>query len=89
MLGMKERVTISVDPEALAIARVEVEEGRAPNLSVAVEDALRARGKSQAIRESLAMLDEMYGPVDEETHRWARKELNRAFHEASSSTPER
>jgi hypothetical protein len=46
MLRMKERVTISVEPDALEAARAEVKTGRAPNLSVAVERALLARTRT-------------------------------------------
>ena len=46
---MRERVTISVDSEALAAARQEVEAGDAPNLSAAIEVALRDRAKSRAL----------------------------------------
>ena len=49
MVGMRERVTVSVDSEALATAREEVEAGEAPNLSAAIEAALRERAKSRAL----------------------------------------
>jgi hypothetical protein len=38
-----------VDSEALAAARQEVETGEAPNLSAAIEGALRARAKTRAL----------------------------------------
>jgi Arc/MetJ-type ribon-helix-helix transcriptional regulator len=88
MLRMKERVTISIEPEALARARTEVEEGAAPNLSVAVERALRADSKSQALREALELSDAIHGPISKEAEGWGRRELERAFQEMSSSTPE-
>jgi hypothetical protein len=84
---MKERVTISVEPEALEAARAEVAKGRAPNLSVAVERALRADGKSQALREALELSDSVHGPISKEAEEWGRRELERAFREMSSSTP--
>jgi hypothetical protein len=83
---MKERVTISVEPEALEIARAEVEAGQAPNLSAAVEGALRARGKSQALMEAVELAEREHGPVSEEMKEWAIRELTRTSHEASSST---
>lgn len=89
MFRMKERVTISVEPEALQVARAEVETGEAPNVSAAVEKALRARAKSQAIREALQLWEAEHGPIGEEAREWARKELKRAFKEISSSTPVR
>lgn len=88
MFRMKERVTISVEPEALQVARAEVESGKAPSVSAAVEEALRARAKSQALREAVELAEAEHGPIDEEAREWARRELKRAFREISSSTPE-
>ena len=89
MIRMKERITISVEPEALDAARAEVESGEAPNLSVAVERALIERRRAQALREALELWQEEHGPISEEAKEWGRKELERAFLEISSSTPER
>lgn len=88
MLRMKERVTISVEPEALAIARAEVKAGKAASVSAAVEEALRARGKRQAIREYVELWEEEFGPISEEAGEWARKELERVFGRRLFSTPE-
>lgn len=88
MYRMKERVTISVEPEALQVARAEVEAGKAPNVSAAVEAALRARGRSRALREAIQLSEAEHGPISEEATEWARRELERAFRETSSSTPE-
>jgi Arc/MetJ-type ribon-helix-helix transcriptional regulator len=88
MFRMKERVTISVEPEALEAVRAEVKTGRAPNLSVAIERALHARSKSEALREALELSDAEHGPIGKEDEEWARKEMERAFREISSSTPE-
>jgi post-segregation antitoxin (ccd killing protein) len=89
MLRMKERVTISVDPEALEGARADVETGRAPNLSAAVERSLTREKKRQAMREAIALWEEEFGPISEEAREWARTELERAWAEISSSTRER
>lgn len=89
MFRMKERVTISVEPEALAAVRAEVKTGRAPNLSVAVERALLSRSKAQALREALEISDAEHGPISQEAEEWAERELERAFREISSSTPAR
>jgi CO dehydrogenase/acetyl-CoA synthase alpha subunit len=89
MFLMKERVTISIDPEALEIARQEVEEGKADSVSAAFEDAMRVRGKRQAIREYVRLWEEEFGPISEEAHQWAKKELERVFGKRSSSTQER
>jgi Arc/MetJ-type ribon-helix-helix transcriptional regulator len=89
MLRMKERVTISVEPQTLQIARDEVEAGRAPNVSAAFEDAVKARARKRALREALDMWEEEFGPIGEEAREWARKEMARVRAELSSSTPER
>jgi hypothetical protein len=86
MLRMKERVTISIDSEALEVVRAEVASGQAANLSAAVEGALRARAKSEAMREAVELAEEMHGPVSEEMKAWAIQELRRARREMSSST---
>jgi post-segregation antitoxin (ccd killing protein) len=89
MIRMKERVTISVDSEALETARAEVRAGRAANLSAAVEEALWARSKREALREALELSDAEHGPISKEAEEWGRRELERAFRETSSSTRER
>ncbi len=89
MLRMKERVTISVEPEALEVARADVESGRAPNLSAAVEKALVRAKRRQAMREYVELWEEEFGPIGEEAREWARKELERVWGESSSSTLER
>lgn len=92
MLRMKERVTISVESEAIDVARAEVKAGRAANVSAAVEDALLTRRRQQALREALELSEAEHGPIDEEAMEWAQKELERAFAERaahSSSTPGR
>jgi Arc/MetJ-type ribon-helix-helix transcriptional regulator len=86
---MKERITISVEPEVAQIAREEVEAGRAPSVSAAIEDAVVRRKRSRALREAVELWEDEFGPISEEAREWARKELKRAFQEISSSTPER
>jgi Arc/MetJ-type ribon-helix-helix transcriptional regulator len=88
MVRMKERVTISIEPEALEIARTDVEAGRAPNVSAAVEQSLRRAAKRQAMKEAVELWEEEFGPIGEEAEEWARKELLRAWSEISSSTRE-
>ncbi len=88
MSGVKERVSISIEPEALKTVRAEVEAGKAPSLSAAIEQALLRHNKTQALREALALSDAMHGPITEEAREWGRKEMERAFKEMSSSTPE-
>ena len=86
MLRMKERVTISVEPELLEDVRAEVAAGRAPNVSAAVEEALRASSRRHALRKSLDLFEAEYGPIGKEAEEWARKELERTDEEISSST---
>ncbi len=74
---MRERVTISVDSEALAAARQEVEAGEAPNLSAAIEGALRDRAKSRALDR---LLDDFAAhhpdqPLTDAERAWARNAL--------------
>lgn len=88
MLRMKERITISVEPEALEGARADVESGRAPNLSAAVERSLAREKKRQAMREYVELWEEEFGPIGEEAREWARKELRRVWGLDSSSTRE-
>jgi hypothetical protein len=89
MLRMKERVTISVEPEAVQIARDEVEAGRAANVSAAFEEAMRVRARRRALREALDMRKEEFGPIGEEAREWAKREMARVRRERSSSTRER
>lgn len=89
MLRMKERVTISIEPETLEIARAEVERGRAPNLSAAIERLVRKEARHQSIREFVQMWEEEFGPIKEEERQWAREKLLKAWGEISSSTQER
>lgn len=95
MLRMKERVTISVEPEVLQIARDDVEAGRAESVSGAVEDAVKARARKRALREALDMWEEEFGPISEEARQWAKEEMTRVRRERRerrarlSSTPER
>lgn len=84
MLRMKERVTISVEPEAIDVARAEVEAGRAPSVSAAVEDALFARGRRQALREAVELSEAEHGPIDEEAMEWASREVDRMLKRRSS-----
>ena len=86
MFRMKERVTISVDPEALEVARAEVRVGTASSVSDAVEQALLARSKRVALREALELAEAEHGPISEEAKEWGRREVERAFREISSST---
>jgi Arc/MetJ-type ribon-helix-helix transcriptional regulator len=89
MLRMKERVTISVEPELLEDVRAEVAAGEAPNVSAAIEEALRVNSRRRALRESLDLLEAEYGPIEKEAEEWARRELARTDREISSSTRER
>ncbi len=86
MLRMKERVTISIEPEALEVARAEVKAGKSPNLSAAIEAALRAGGKAQALREAVRLSELEHGPISEEAREWAAREWKRVLREKMSSS---
>jgi Arc/MetJ-type ribon-helix-helix transcriptional regulator len=88
MLRMKERVTISVEPEVIRIARDEVAAGRAPNVSAAIESAVKASDRRQALREAVELSEAEHGPISEEAREWARKEIKRVVGRTSSSMPE-
>ena len=78
MAGMKERVTISLEPEALEVARAEVEAGNAPNLSAAIEAMLLERKRLEAFDELLAMFERHHGrDLTEEELQQAKKEMDR------------
>ena len=85
MLAVKDRVTISIDPEVLAMAKAEVESGREPDLSAAVESAIRAQDRARALREVVELAVKEHGPIGKEAEEWAVKELLRACRESSSS----
>lgn len=94
MIRMKERITISVEPEALETVRAEVKQGRAPSVSAAVEEMLIAQSRFQNLKELLDEMDAEYGPLTKEEKEWGEREVERVFgegifDEASSSTPER
>jgi Arc/MetJ-type ribon-helix-helix transcriptional regulator len=86
---MKERVTISVEPEVIQIAREDVEAGRATSVSGAVEDAVKARARKRALREALDMWEAEFGPISEETRAWAKKEMARVRAERRKRRAER
>lgn len=96
MLRMKKRITISVEPEIVEIAKEDVEAGLAPNVSAAIEDAVVSRMRSRALQEALELSEAEHGPIGEEAMEWARKEMTRVRaerrkrqEESSSSMPER
>ena len=74
---MKERVSISVDSDVLAAARQEVEAGEAPNLSAAVEVALRDRARARALDRLLADFAAHHPgqPLTDAERVWARDAL--------------
>jgi hypothetical protein len=86
---MKERVTISVEPEVIQIAREDVEAGRATSVSGAMEDAVKARARRRALREALAMREAEFGPIGEEARAWAKKEMARVRVERQKRRAER
>jgi hypothetical protein len=74
---VKERITISIDAEALAGVREDVDEGAAPNLSAAIEAALRSQGRMRALDR---LLDDFAArhpdkPLTDAEQAWARDAL--------------
>jgi len=74
---MKERVSISVEAEVLDTVRQEVAAGEAPNLSAAIEGALRDRARARALDR---LLDDFAAhhpeqPLTDAERSWARDAL--------------
>jgi Arc/MetJ-type ribon-helix-helix transcriptional regulator len=76
-----EKVAVSLPPELLRRARLEVAAGRAPSLSAFVADALAAQLRTDSLDRLLADLDAEHGPVSKETIAWAEAEFDRAERE--------
>jgi len=77
MLCMKERVSISVEAGVLDTVREEVAAGEAPNLSAAIEVALRDRARTRALDR---LLDDFAAhhpdqPLTDAERSWARNAL--------------
>ncbi len=93
MLRMKKRITISVEPEVVEIAKEDVEAGRAPTVSAAIEDSVISRRRSRALQEALELSEAEHGPIGEEATEWASREMARVRAERreapSSSMQER
>lgn len=76
---MKERVSISVESDVLEAVRHEVEAGEAPNLSAAIESALREHSRARALDQ---LLDDFAthhpgAPLTDAERTWARNALGR------------
>lgn len=74
---MKERVSISIESEALAAVRDEVETGEAPNLSAAIESALRDHARARALDRLLEDFAAHHPdePLTDVERAWARNAL--------------
>jgi Arc/MetJ-type ribon-helix-helix transcriptional regulator len=79
MPRMKERVSISVESDVLDTVREEVETGAAPNLSAAIESALRDRARTRALDRLLEEFAAQYPdqPLTDAERAWAREALGR------------
>lgn len=77
MLGMKKRVSISVEDDVLEVVRDEVAAGEAPNLSAAIESALRGHARARALDRLLADFAEHHPdqPLTDAERAWAREAL--------------
>lgn len=74
---MKERVSISVEADVLDTVREEVASGGAPNLSAAIEVALRERARTRALDRLLDDFAAHYPdhPLTDAEQSWAREVL--------------
>jgi hypothetical protein len=81
----RQRVTVTVPHDALAVAEADVAAGRSPSVSAWVAEAMEAKARAEALRDVVNDLAiEAGGPLTEEELAWARQRLGR-----SSSTPAR
>lgn len=78
MTRMKERVSISVEQDVLETVREEVASGEAPNLSAAIEVALRERARARALDRLLDDFAARYPdqPLTDAERSWAREALS-------------
>jgi hypothetical protein len=78
MLRMKERVSISIESDVLDTVRDEVAAGSAPNLSAAIEGALRDRARTRALDLLLEEFAAQYPdqPLTDAERGWAREALS-------------
>jgi len=72
-----QRVTVTVDDSLMALAKADVEAGRASSVSAWVADAIRRKALARA--ELIAELEDMTAeqPYDDETVRWVAGVLGR------------
>lgn len=79
----RERITVTVPKDLLAIAERDVAQGRATSVSAWVADAMASKASAESLAEIVADLAEASGgPLTEEEVMWARRRLD-----PSSSTP--
>lgn len=73
-----QRVTVTVDDSVAALARADVEAGRANSMSAWVADAMRRKALARA--ELLVELEDMTAedPYDDETVRWVADAVGRS-----------
>lgn len=74
---MKQRVSISIESEVLDAVRGEVDAGEAPNLSAAIETALRDHARARALDRLLEEFAAHYPdePLTDAERAWARNAL--------------
>jgi Arc/MetJ-type ribon-helix-helix transcriptional regulator len=74
---MKQRVSISIESDVLEAVRGEVDAGEAPNLSAAVESALREHTRARALDRLLEEFAAHHPgkPLTEAERDWARNAL--------------
>lgn len=77
-MQIKERVTVTVPADVLAVARHDVEAGVARSVSAWITDAAEAKARRESLHDVLADLaNESGGPLTDEERAWARKQLSR------------
>lgn len=74
----RERVTVTVPSEVLAVAESDVASGRATSVSAWVADAMATKARAESLADVLADIAEASGgPLREDELAWARERLAR------------
>ncbi len=71
----RQRVTVTVPPEALEAAERDVADGKAASVSAWVSEAMEAKAHRESLRELLAEIRAEIGPATREETEWARAVL--------------
>ena len=71
----RQRVTVTVPPEALEAAERDVADGKAASVSAWVSEAMEAKARRESLKDLLAEIRAEIGPATREETEWARAVL--------------